>query len=158
MTTNDIGTSLYIATAHPATNDTTGFRALTWVRVNGIVSVGALGITHAGIDIPDLGSGVETQVKGMGRGQDTTITIRAVATDTGQGNLKTAAEDAEGVLSIKVVKGSGTGGAVATGDPIEYAQGIVHSWVRLERSATSYEGFSAVFHANQATILDTEPA
>lgn len=157
MTTNDIGTSIWIDAAIPATNNKAGFEALTWVRVNGLVSVGAIGVTHDGVDIPDLGAGVVTQVKGMGSGQDTTIVFRVVDSDTGQADLKAAAESAEGVLSIKVVKASGAGGEPVTGDPVEYAQGIVHSYLRQERSGTSYEGFSVVFHANLASVLDTEP-
>lgn len=158
MTTNDIGTSVYIATSKPATDDAAGFAALTWTRVNGVQSVGEMGLTHAGIDVDDLGSGVSTQVKGMASGRDTTMVFRHVASDTGQGTLKTQADDADGVLSVKVGKGSGADGALASGDAVEYFHGIVHSHTRRERSGTSNNGFSVVFHNNIAAVTGTQPA
>ena len=155
--TNDIGKTIYVATAAPATNDAAGFEALTWVKVNGIQSIGDRGIAHAGIDVPDLQTGFTSQVKGAGSGVDTSLVFRTVASDTGQGNLKTAAESDDGVLSVKIGEGSGTAQALVTGDPVEYAAGIVHSYRPREASVTSHKGFSVVFRNNDLWVTATEP-
>lgn len=158
MTTNDIGKTVYIATALPATNNSAGFEALSWTKVNGIQSIGERGIAHAGIDVPDLQTGFTMQVKGAGSGVDTTLTFRTVASDTGQGNVKTSAESDAGECSIKIVEGSGTDQAPVTGDPVSYAQGIMHSYRPREASTTSHQGFSVVFRNNDLWIEATEPA
>jgi len=157
MSTNDIGWTVYVATAHPATNDNTGFEALSWTKVNGIQSVGERGISHDGIDVPDLQTGFTTQVKGAASGIDTNLVFRDVDSDTGQGSVKTQAEDADGTASIKLVKGTGTDQAPQAGDVVHYAQGILHSYRPREKSNTSHSGFSVIFRNNDLWVESTEP-
>lgn len=158
MSINDIGATIYVATALPATNDASGFEALTWVKVNGVQSIGELGIAHEGIDVPDLQTGFTSQVKGAASGLDATLVFRTVASDTGQDNLKTAAESDAGTASIKIGYGTGTSQALQTGDAVTYVQGIAHSYRRRERSITSHAGFSVVFRNNALPVEATEPA
>jgi len=158
MSTNDIGWTVYIDDAHPATNNAAGFEALTWVKVNGIQSIGERGIAHNGIDVPDLQTGFTMQVKGAASGVDTTLVFREVAGDTGQGNLKTAAENEDGILSVKLVLGTGAAQAPVTGDKVHYAQGIVHSYRPREKTDSSHAGFSVVFRNNDLWVDATEPA
>lgn len=155
---NHIGSSIYISTTLPATNDAAGFEALTWTEVNGLVQLPQLGFTHSMIDIPDLKTGKDSAVKGAGRGVDTQMMFREVASDTGQTSLKTQGDDEDGVLAIKIGEGSGTGAALTTGDPVQYAQGIVHSYLPNQGNSTSYEGFSVSFRQNEVTVVATEPA
>lgn len=158
MTDNAIGTSIYIATAAPATNDAAGFEALTWVQVNGLIQGFQFGVSHAMIDIPDLLTGFTTAVKGAATGTDSTAQFRAVASDTGQGTVRTQAHDNDGIVSIKMGVGSGTAGALASGDPVIYAQGVLHSYVPNQPTTTSYDGFSVNFRTNAIAIIDEEPA
>ncbi|WP_411975927.1 hypothetical protein [Sulfitobacter faviae] len=157
MTANHIGKTIYMAAAVPATNDTTGFEALTWVKVNGVIALPQLGVTHSMIDVPDLQSGFTSAVKGAGQGVDTNATFRDVPADTGQANIKTAAESQAGTISFKIVDGSGTDNAPVTGDPVEYAQGIAHSHQPNQGDNSTYEGFSVGFRQNAATVTGTEP-
>lgn len=158
MPSNDIGKTVYIATSLPATNDSAGFEALSWTKVNGIQSIGETGISHAGIDVEDLQTGFTEQVKGAASGIDTSLVFRIVDSDTGQADLKTAAESDAGILSVKIVEGSGTDQAPVAGDPVEYAQGIVHSYRRRERTVSSHKGFSVMFRNNKKWVEATEPA
>ena len=160
MSQSQIGKTIYVATALPATNDEPGFDALTWVKVNGLVSVGSLGVSHSNIDVPDLQTGFTQGVKGAGAGNDVSIVFRRVASDTGQGNVKTLgnAGGPAAVGSIKIVRGSGAAQAPATNDPVQYAQGYFHSYAENEASDTSYEGFTVQFKQNAATVDATEDA
>lgn len=157
MTQNHIGYSVYISDAAPATNDDTGFEALTWTLVNGLVQGPQLGFEHDQIAIPDLTTGIEDSVKGMGRGTDTQMQFRTVASDTGQGTLRTQAEDDDGTLSVKLVRGTGTNNAPQSGDYVEYSQGYAHSFIPNQPTGTSYEGFTVSFRATDKPVIATEP-
>lgn len=158
MTSNHIGKTVYQSSALPATNDTTGFEALTWVKVNGVQTLPQFGVTHSMTDVPDLQTGFTTATKGAAQGVDTNAVFRTVASDTGQGNLLTAAEDSDGPMSFKIVDGSGTDNAPATGDPVEYAQGILHSYQPNQGDNSTHEGFTVSFRQNDFTVVGTEPA
>lgn len=161
MTQNHIGKTIYVATAHPATNNAAGFEALTWVQVKGPITLPQLGVTHSMTDIPDLATGFTSAVKGAAQGVDTTATFRKVDGDTGQTNLIGQAVDNDGALSIKIVNGSGAdsgdGPAPVTGDAVEYAQGIAHSYQPNQADNSSFEGFQVGFRQNDFTVTGTEP-
>ncbi len=160
MTTGShIGKTIYAAAALPATNDKAGFEALTWVKVEGVQVLPQLGVSHANIDVPDLQSGWTQGIKGAGSGNDSSMSFRAVASDPGQEDLLDAAQAGGdlGVMSIKIVKGSGANQAPATGDPVQYAQGYVHSHVEIQGDTTTHEGFSVNFKQNAPTINDVNP-
>ena len=161
MTTGShIGKTIYIAEALPATNDAAGFAALTWVKVNGVQTLPQLGVTHADIPVPDLQTGFTAGVKGAGTGNDSTMTFRKVASDAGQEDVKNRANagGTGGYASLKIVKGSGTAQAPVAGDPVQYAQGYLHSFVEIQGDDSSHEGFSVNFRQNDLTVDATEPA
>jgi len=158
MTQNFIGQTLYVAEAYPTTNTSAAFESLEWVKVNGLITLPQLGLTHSMIDVPDLQTGFTSAVKGAGQGVDTTATFRNVATDAGQEDVKNSADSQAGILSIKIVDGSGVAQAPVTGDPVLYAQGIAHSHQPNQGDNASYEGFTVGFRQNAPTIAATEPA
>ena len=158
MTANHIGKTLYQASAAPATNNTAGFEALTWVLVAGSISLPQLGVSHSMIDVPDLQTGFTSAVKGAAQGVDTTATFRDVASDTGQANLETLGVSQGGVGSIKIVTGTGTNNAPVTGDVVEYAQGIIHSFQPNQADNSTFEGFTVGFRQNDFTVAGTQPA
>lgn len=157
-TRTNIGKSLYVSAALPATNNAAGFEALAWTEVEGVQSLPQLGFTHAIIDIPDLKSGRTEAAKGSGSGTDASMSFRMVDADAGQALLKTASDSPTGVMSIKIGTGSGTANALATGDPVQYAQGFVHSYLEIQGDSTTHEGFTASFRQNDLTIIDDQPA
>lgn len=157
MTKTHIGKQVFISPAAPATNDASGFEALTWTRVNGFVGGFQLGFSANNVDIPDLATGITLGAKGMRSGNDSTGTFRNVASDTGQANIKTYADGSSTAQSIKIVSAA-VGAAAAEGDAVQYAQGYFHSFVENEIDEGGYEGFSVNFKQNAATVNDTQPA
>jgi uncharacterized Zn-binding protein involved in type VI secretion len=164
-TGSHIGKRLFIAQALPATNNEVGFDALTWVEVKGVQVLPQLGVSHAAIDVPDLASGFTQGLKGAGTGNDSTMTVRKIAADAGQLDVRELADvggqSASG--SIKIVKATGTldtGGvpAVQTGDAVQYAQGFFHSYIEIQGDTTTHEGFSVNFRQNAVTVDAPEDA
>ena len=159
MTNNHIGKSVFFSTELPATNDAAGFEALNWVKIEGFQGGAQFGFDNADIDIPDLQSGTNKRTKGLGTGAASTLSFRRVAADTaGQGGIKTLADGVSTVGSIKVVRGSGAAGAPETGDPVQYAQGYYKSFMLMEASGTTHEGFSVVFQQNEPHVDAEQPA
>lgn len=158
-TRSHIGKTLWVAQAAPATNDASGFAALTWVKVNGVQVLPQVGISHANIDVPDLETGFTRGVKGAGTGNDSTATFRLVASDTGQTNIRNLANaNGTGAIgSIRITRGTGVGGAPATGNELQYATGYFHSYVENQGDDSSHEGFSVNFKQNGATVDATFP-
>ncbi len=160
MSNTHIGKTVYMAQGLPATHDTAGFEALSgdWVKVSGVGVIPRFGITHANIDIPDLETGEDAGKKGAFSGNNGTFSFRKISGDAGQALCKSIAESFPGEVSIKVVRGSGVNNAPAAGDPVEYAQGYLHSYNPFEKSNTTYEGFEVGFKQNKTAIESTEPA
>lgn len=156
-TKNNIGKTLYISAALPATNDATGFAALTWTKVNGVQSLPQLGVAGANIDVPDLQTGFTSGVKGAMSGNESTATFRKVLSDTGQALAKTTANSAEGICSVKIVRGTAANQAPQTGDLVQYAQGYLNSYLEIQGDTSTHEGFSTAFKQNDFTVDATNP-
>ena len=157
MTKTHLGKQVFAATGIPATNDDTGFEALTWVRVNGFVGGFQLGFAANNVDVPDIAGGITLGAKGMRSGNDSTASFRNVASDAGQANVKGYANDASSAHSVKIIS-AGVNVAAATGDAVQYAQGYFHSFLENEIEEGGYEGFSVNFKQNAAAVNGTEPA
>jgi hypothetical protein len=159
-TRNNIGKSIYFSTTLPATNDAAGFEALTWVELEHPVTLPQMGVTNSNIDVPDLKTGFTSGVKGSGSGLDTQGSCRIEGSElaTGQAAFKTLCDSVGGVCAIKIGTGSGTANALAAGDPVEYAQGYVHSYQENQATNDSYEGFVYSFKQNALSVKDEEPA
>lgn len=155
MSTNDIGFAVYVSAALPATNTEVGFDALLWTKVPGVQSIGEFGVTHEGVDVPDLESGFTRQVKGAGSGVNTSMTFRRVQGDAGQAAIKAIADGADGVCAVKLIKLSAPPNPTV-GDRVFYGQGIMHSYTIREKSVTSHDGFSVVFRNNALWLEEVE--
>ena len=158
FTDSHIGATIYISTTLPATNDATGFEALTWTQVNGLIQEPQLGKTDNMIDVPDLTTGFDTGVKGSGAGSDSTMQFRDVASDTGQTNLIAAARSYPGSLAVKIGYGTDTANALQSGDEVVYAQGVAHSYMPNQGNTSSFKGFEVGFRLNAVSVTGTEPA
>lgn len=158
MSGTHIGKTIFIAQALPATNNEAGFRALTYVKVDGLQVLPQFGISHNNIDRADLQTGFTEGLKGSGSGNDSTMTFRTVDGDAGQAILKAAAAafGQGGDVSLKVVRGSGADEAAVSGDPVVYAQGYVHSDTENQGDDSNYEGFTVNFKQNAIHINSTE--
>lgn len=158
MTTRSyIGKTIFLAMAAPATNDAQGFAALTWVKVNGVQTLPQLGVSHSNIDVSDLQTGFTLGIKGAGAGMDSQMSFRIVSGDTGQTNIKTVADSASGVCSIRIVRGSGAQQAPVQGDEVQYATGYAHSYQEVQGTDSAHEGFTVNFKQNAPTVVATFP-
>ena len=153
-----IGKTVYVATAHPATNNADGFEALTWIKATGIQTAPQLGVTHSTISDSDLQSGFIETLKGEATGNATSMMFRTIAGDTGQAAILQQAIDGTGHLSVKIVTGSGVNQAPVADDPVVYAQGICHSYLPKAADASTAEGFEVSFQQNDFTVTDTQPS
>lgn len=145
----DLTTKLYIATGLPATYDESGYEALTWVQVKGVVDLGAVGGAHAAIDVPDLETGRVFKRKGAVTGATVNVTLREIAGDSGQTALKAACQ---------AMGASDDGYSFYTLDvnsAKEFWSGTAHSWQRRARGMTSYAGFSCVIEMDTETVAGT---
>lgn len=144
MSGSNIGTTVFIATGVPGTFDSTGYEALTWVKIERAEMVGSFSIEDSIIDVPDLETGVTRAIKGARAGTVVPIPYVFLDGDAGQAALKAAAEAREGEYSLKIVAPDGA--------RVEAASGIAYSFIKNERSTTSYEGASAQFRTNYVPV------
>jgi hypothetical protein len=158
-TRNNIGKTIYFSATLPATNDAAGFEALTWLELEHPQTLPQFGVSHANIDVADLKSGLTKGVKGAASGVDSqgSCRIEASALATNQATFKALCESAGGNVAIKIGTGSGASAALASGDPVVYAQGYVHSYQENQATDSSHEGFTYSFKQNELEIIDTEP-
>ena len=149
---NHINKAFYVASAHPATDNVAGFAALTWIEVEGLQILPQLGRTHAINHISDLKAGEKIPNKGAAQGQDSTATFYTVAGDAGQTALKTICDDADGIMSIRIVQLSGPDAAPGTGDAVEYAKGVGHSFLPNQGDDSNEDGFTVGFAQHGPTV------
>ena len=159
-TRNNIGKTIYFSATLPATNNAAGFEALTWLEIEYPQTLPQFGVTHAAIDVPDLKSGFTKGGKGAATGVDSqgSHRIEASALATNQATFRALCDSAGGAVALKIGTGSGTDAALVSGDPVEYAQGFVHSYQENQATNDSFEGFVYSFRQNELTVKDTEPA
>ena len=112
------GTTLQVSAALPATNDATGFTALTYTKVGEVVDLGSYGkkfnlVTHNPIDDRKT-----VKRKGSYNGGTLSLKMARVPANAGQAILVTASNSDEAV-SFKITLQNGT---------INYFQGMVMSY------------------------------
>lgn len=145
----DLTTKLYIATGLPATYDETGYEALTWVQVKGVVDLGAKGGAHATIDVPDLEAARIKKKKGAVTGASVSVTMREIASDAGQTALKAAC------VSMAATDDEYSFYTVDVSGNKEFWSGSAHSWQRKAVSLTSFAGFTCVIEMDTDTVAGT---
>lgn len=152
MSVNLIGAKLAIATGRPATIDSTGYAALTWVEAAaGTVSIGAIGDTNETITVPDLTTGRNMTIKGAVTGDVVNIALSRQrgaggALTTAQAAFQAAAQAMGGEYSIRVVEAGASG-------PTHYFTGAVMNWKETEMTTTSYAGFTFDVAINTTPVV-----
>ena len=165
MSISNIGKRVFIAEGLPATNDAAGFEALTWVEIADPQVIGALGVSNANVDVPNLSTGFTSGVKGAGTGNEVAMTFAMKAGDAGQALSRTLANTpGDGAdCSLKIIKPSGARGvdgklAIVVGDPVQYAHGYFGGYAENQADTTTHEGFTGTFKQNDYTVDAVEPA
>jgi len=145
----DLMKTLFIATGLPATYDETGYEALTWAQVKGVVDIGEIGGGHATIEVPDLETGRNLSKKGAVTGSSVPVTMREIAADAGQVALKAACQ------SMAAVDDEYSFYTVDVAGVKEFWAGTPHSWKRRASSMTSYAGFTCTIEMDTETVAGT---
>lgn len=155
---NHLNKAIFIATAHPATHDAAGFAALSWTKVDGLQILPQLGRTHNVNRVDDLTAGESIPIKGAAQGQDSTGTHYTKDGDAGQTALKTVCDDADGIVSVRIVQLDGPDAAAVAGNAVEYAKGVAHSFLPNAGDSNNEDGFTWGFAQKGVTVTGTIPA
>ena len=134
MSISFIGSTLSIVSGSPATEDASGYEALSYVEVGLVVSFGELGDESEDIAFDLLKPGRKTHVNGVKDLGEIPVTIEYARADAGQVIVRAAAN------------GNTTHSFVVTdsdGDDY-YFQGLIANLKDLERTASRYKGANFV--------------
>ena len=134
MSISYIGTTLSIVSGSPATEDETGYAALSFVEVGKIVSIGEVGDESEDIAFDLLKPGRRTHVSGVKDLGEIPVTIEYDGADAGQ-DLIRAANNTNTTHSFLITD--------PDGEEI-YFQGLVANVKDLAREANQYKGFNMV--------------
>lgn len=105
--TTAAGTTIAISAALPATEDVTGYAALTYTTIGGVEQLGAIGANTAKVEFQPL-SGPKQKHKGSTDYGSLQPTLAHDKTDAGQILLRTATEpDNNALYSFKVIYPTG---------------------------------------------------
>ena len=141
-TLTNIGTSLFVSTSAPATEDQAGYEALTWIEVLGVSSIGEVGASHNMLNHTDIKSGDVRKGHGEKNNGDPAVQYRAIEGDAGQQALKTAL-DTLSTISVKILRASGL---------TQYSQGLVSGATTNEASASSVYAKSSTLALNNSIV------
>ena len=137
-----IGALVQIVASSPATQDASGFGALSYTTIGKIVSVGATGDTTDNISVPLLIGRVE-HVNGAADGGEIQMGFRYDAgTDAGQ-NIVLAQNNSQTNCSFKITDPDGK---------IEYFLGLVANYQSMDRNTQNYKGYNFVARVNSPLI------
>jgi hypothetical protein len=141
--TTTIGSTIFIATGAPATNNKAGFDALTWVEIEDVTSLGSFNVEQNTAENTPVKTGFTQSVKTSTKGVAAPLAFIGDGTATGQAAVKAACA-ASTQFSIKVIE--------ATGTNYKAASGIFYSYTDNEISADMELGATCTFLANALPI------
>lgn len=136
-----IGTVVAVSVATPATEDASGFGALTYTTVGQMITFGETGDEAEDITIPLL-AGRTLHVNGAKNGGSRAFAYQYEVADAGQVILR-AQNNSNVTVSVKITDPDGK---------IEYFHGRVANIKRTERTSSAYKGEAGEFRVNSAVI------
>jgi len=140
-TTEGIGGFLSVSAAAPATYDSTGYAALTWLDVVKGGDIPEYGPAHSVVTFTPLKTGIVDKFHGELNYGSFTLTGALDSSDTGQVALS-AARVSKDEISFRETKSDGT---------VQYFSGKVMSFTSGS-SVGSVVPFSAMIEATRATV------
>lgn len=143
MSISYIGSTVSLVSGLPATFDDTGYGALTFVLINGVVDVGEIGDQQNDIAIDTLVGRVE-HVNGSSDLGEIAVSYSFIAADAGQVLVRAAAGNNTG-HSFKIVDAD---------NKIAYFHGIIANVRDRARSSSEYKGETFVIRGNSAVVRD----
>lgn len=103
---SSVGSTLHAVATAPASYDSTGYAALTWVAVGEIKDIPAFGISRNSIPFTPLASGVTQKYAGTSDAGKISLSFLSNTDDAGQIVLKTG-RGSNSPISIKVTSQNG---------------------------------------------------
>lgn len=141
-----LGTELKVSAAKPATEDQTGYDALTWTEIGGVISIPERGDAVEDVSEPTLKDGRVEHFNGAKDGGVLEIPIKHIEGDAGQAIL-IAGAGSNTVHSIQEIDIDGT----AT-----FYHGRIQSLRRREGTPNTYKGYILQFAVNSPRFIGTE--
>lgn len=145
-TFTDLGTAFKAAVGKPATEDQTGYGNLTWIDVEGPVSISERGDSVTDIAEPTLKDGRVEHFNGQKDGGTITIPIKHIEGDAGQAALLAAA----GTNTVHSFQ------EVDIDNKAHFYYGRVQSMRRREATTQSNKGYILTIVVNSARFTGTE--
>lgn len=140
----NIGTKLYLSADAPASEDSTGYGALSWTQVKGVATVPELGPSASLVSQADLEDGVVRKAQGEVDYGGGAVNYRVINSDAGQDLVKTAF-DSQSIYSAKVERSTGL---------IEYCQVIIMGYRTAESSTGNFYSVSSDMQVTSKIIED----
>jgi len=130
MSITYIGSTLSVVASAPATEDQSGYEALSWTEVGKVISIGELGDTSEDVTFDILKTGRRSHVSGVKDLGEISVVLEYDRADAGLTILETA-NNGNTTHSFKVTD--------TDGDDF-YFQGVIANLRDSERSASAYKG------------------
>lgn len=142
----ELGTTLKYASGKPATEDQTGYNALTWAEIGGVLSLPQRGDEVEDVSEPTLKDGRVEHFNGAKDGGVLEIPIKFVEGDTGQAAMVTAA-GTNTVYSFEELDPDATA---------DFFYGRVMSMQRREATANSFKAYILKIAVNSGRFTGVE--
>jgi hypothetical protein len=145
-TYTNLGTTFKVAVGKPATEDQTGYGALTWTEVGGVVSLPERGDSVEDVSEPVLKDGRIEHFIGAKDGGVIDIPVKFIEGDAGQAALASGA-GTDTVHSFQEVDTDGEA---------HFYYGRIMSYMTREATANSFKGRTAKIAINSGRTTGTE--
>ncbi|MDV4167817.1 hypothetical protein [Rhodovulum sp. FJ3] len=141
----DIGGKMSIASGKPATLDATGFAALSYTQIKGVLNIPENGDTAEDVSEPTLEDGRTEHFYGTKDGGGIDVPLKYIEGDAGQALILPGVDrDVNAVWSFKIEDSDGT---------ITYKYGRIGPVRRRERSSNAFKGFIMPIMFNSAEVV-----
>ncbi len=142
MSISFIGSTLSVSAAKPATEDASGYGALTWTEVGKVVSIGELGDEAEDIAFDVLKTGRKNHVNGVKDIGDVPVTIEYDVSDAGQ-VIITAGNNGNTTHSFRITDTDGENW---------YFYGLIANQKMMARESGQYKGQSFVMRGQSGLV------
>jgi len=145
MSITYVGSTLSAFAGAPATEDMSGYTALTLVEVGKILTIGEIGDTSEDVSFDLLKPGRKSHVNGVKDLGEIAVTVEVDNTDTGQTLIRDNANN-NTTISFGVTD--------ADGEDV-YFQGVIANYRDNERTPNSFKGASFTIRGQTGTVRVT---
>ena len=143
MAISFIGGTLSVSAAKPATEDASGYGALTWTEVGKVVTIGELGDTAEDITFDLLKTGRRVHVNGVKDVGDVPVTVEYDSSDAGQTIIKNG-NNSNTVHSFRITDPDGENW---------YFYGLIANRSISQREANQYKGLTFVMRGQSGLTV-----